>query len=202
VTDSIEEAEDPGIALKSFLARRGRREPPAPSAMATGTSLASRASSDWKLAALGLTLALTCALFPWYIFFNQEQFGIRALEFAGQGNTSASASLTAQPQRIGAPFDAYEVPISQLDLFATGTVSPDAGTAVPLSDQPFPADEAAEYRLVHVANGRAMIEDADGIWIVQLGSILPDNSRLTGIERRGDSWALVTSEKKVVELSR
>ena len=35
------------------------------------------------LAALGVVLAMICALFPWYIFFNQEQFGPPAMKFEG-----------------------------------------------------------------------------------------------------------------------
>ncbi|TPO11857.1 hypothetical protein FJ980_04530, partial [Mesorhizobium sp. B1-1-5] len=36
--------------------------------------------SDFVIAALGITLGLICALFPWYIFFNQEQFGVQAIK--------------------------------------------------------------------------------------------------------------------------
>lgn len=199
-TEKLDEVEDPGKALRSFILRMTRREPPAPTRMVTGTSPASRTSGDWKVAALGLTLALTCALFPWYIFFNQEQFGVRALEFSGQGTTGDAVAFSAQPQRIGAPISAEEVPISQLDLFSTGTVGNETGVTVSAADQPFPAD-LVEYRLVHVANGRAMIEDADGIWIVQVGSVLPDSSRVASIEKRDGNWAIVTSSDRVVAIA-
>jgi hypothetical protein len=160
-----------------------------------------RKSGDWLIAAMGLALGVTCALFPWYIFFNQEKFGVRALQFSGSGNVTAATSLAAQPQRIGAPISADEVPISQLDLFTTAGVAKDSPPAVAaLHDQPFPAD-VVEYRLVHVANGRAMIEDKDGLWIVQVGSILPDSSRVMSLEKREGKWALVTSGDKIVPLA-
>ena len=41
--------------------------------------------SDLTVAALGVTLGLICALFPWYIFFNPEEFGVRAMKFGGSG---------------------------------------------------------------------------------------------------------------------
>src|SRR6266568_2947280 len=44
--------------------------------------------SDFVVAALGITLGLICALFPWYIFFNQEQFGVQAIKFGGSGSNS------------------------------------------------------------------------------------------------------------------
>ena len=47
--------------------------------------------SDFVIAALGVTLGLICALFPWYIFFNQEQFGVRAIKFGGTGTNSGRA---------------------------------------------------------------------------------------------------------------
>lgn len=161
--------------------------------------------SDVMLASLGITLGLICALFPWYIFFNQEQFGVRAMKFSGQsGPVSGPISLGDQPQRVGAPMSVDDIPTLQLDLFATGTVGgsgdDDGQTAKTVEDQPFPFEDP-QYRLVHVANGRAMIEDDAGLFVVQRGSRLPDNSRVASIEQRDGKWVLVTSTDKVVTLS-
>lgn len=161
--------------------------------------------SDFMLANLGITLGLICALFPWYIFFNQEQFGVRAMKFSGQsGPVSGPISLGDQPQRVGAPMSVDDIPTLQLDLFATGTVGgsgdDDGQTAKTVEDQPFPFEEP-QYRLVHVANGRAMIEDDAGLFVVQRGSRLPDNSRVASIEQRDGKWVLVTSTDKVVTLT-
>ena len=43
-----------------------------------------------------------------------------------------------------------------------------------------------------IANGRAMIEDDTGLFIVQRGSILPDTSRVAAIEERDGRPVLVT----------
>lgn len=158
---------------------------------------------DFVIAGLGITLGLVCALFPWYIFFNPDQFGIQALQFGGgdgKGTRRAVASIshTLPPTdaltETGAPFD-------KLDFFPTGTLpgKQDARSAAP--NQPFPAEDLP-YRLVHVMNGRALIEDEAGLWVVQSGAILPDSSRVASIEQRGGNWVLVTSKEKVVELSR
>src|SRR4051812_42622692 len=140
------------------------------SRLVTGTSQAAsegKKTSDLTIAALGITLALICALFPWYIFLNPDSFGVRPMKFEG-GGTPVSGPVGAgpQPQRVGAPMDSPPVPMEDPDLSATGT-PPDkpAGEyrANPpgVKQQPFPA-EVAEFRLVHVANGRAMIEDDAG----------------------------------------
>ena len=98
-----------------------------------------------------------------------------------------------------------DVPIMQLDLFSTGTLpdkTEDGGSGTRARPRPaaFPADDA-QFRLVHVANGRAMIEDDTGLWVVQPGSMLPDSSRVAGIEKRDGKWVLVTSTDRVVELT-
>jgi hypothetical protein len=163
-------------------------------------------ASDLVIAALGIALGLTCAFFPWYIFFNQEKFGIRPMKFEGGGSgASGPVSVGPQPQRIGAPMTVEDVPIMQLDLFSTGALPEDEGgdggkRAPGLDEQPFPGD-VPQFRLVHVANGRAMIQDDAGLWVVQAGSMLPDSSRVAGIEKRDGKWVLVTSTDRVVELT-
>lgn len=161
-------------------------------------------SGDVVVAGIGISLGLVCAFFPWYVFFNQEKFGIQAVEFAGGGTTQTlPENLTYQPTLVGQGFSLEDVPLLELDRIATGTV-PDAADPsigeVPLSEQPFPGDSVPvpDYRVVHVANGRAMIEDEEGLYIVQAGSLLPDKSRVAAIEQRNDSWVVVTSDDKIV----
>jgi hypothetical protein len=164
-------------------------------------------SSDLTIAALGITLGLICALFPWYIFFNQEKFGVRAMKFEGGGVTPSTQSVAEgpPPQRVGAPMSVENLPSMQLDLLATGTLpdkrgESDSPSAPGLDEQPFPVD-IPQFKLVHVANNRAMIEDDAGLWIVQVGSTLPDSSQVESIEKRGGKWVLVTSGNRIVGLT-
>lgn len=153
---------------------------------------------DLIIAALGAALGLTCALFPWYIFFNQEQFGVRAMRLGGQGSNSGRLVAAADP--VVPLRDIVELP-GDIDMFSTATIAADPITDPPGSDeQPYPG-AATEFRLVHVANGRAMIEDDAGLWVVQTGSRLPDSSRVASIENRGGKWILLTSRDQVIELS-
>ncbi len=50
---------------------------------------------------------------------------------------------------------------------------------------------------MHVANGRALIEDKTGMYIVRVGAVLPDNSRLATLEERDGQWVLITSKGQV-----
>lgn len=157
---------------------------------------------DFVIAALGITLGLTCALFPWYIFFNPEKFGVKEFVFEGSKGRLDASEIAYQPQLVGTHFTTGDVPAMELDFIPTATVRPrDDQTPRAATDQPFPSD-LVNFRLVHVANGRAMIEDADGLWVVQPGSRLPDASEVASIEQRAGKWVLVTTHDKVVELAR
>ncbi|MGN6307365.1 MAG: hypothetical protein ACTHNH_21315 [Mesorhizobium sp.] len=159
---------------------------------------------DLVIAGLGVALGLVCALFPWYIFFNQDQFGVQAIRFGGRGGNAGRATVEARPNASGTPVADQEIPDSALDLFSTGTLQPkpeSADAAPDLDQQPFPSD-AATFRLVHIANGRAMIEDDAGLWVVQQGSVLPDSSTVKSIEQRKGRWVLVTSTDRVIEISK
>ncbi|WEX08304.1 hypothetical protein [Chelativorans sp. AA-79] len=162
-------------------------------ALAAGFAVLGR--GDWLLAAGGFALAGACALFPWYIFFNQDQFGVRPLSLSGE-TTAAASGLAEDDASL-----AMEA-MPQLDFFPTGTVpqAPEHQPDTP-PPQPYPGDRQA-FRFIHLENGEAMIEDEDGFWIVRPGSPLPDGSRLARIERRRGTWLLVTSEEGEIALSR
>lgn len=164
-----------------------------------------RRSSDIAMAGLGIALCAVCALFPWYIFFNQNQFGVRAMRFEGKGpGRDALAGAPSKPTRIGATAEwAPESPDLPLDFFPTGTLPQrkhDDSESLPgIAEQPFPGE--VPVRLLHVANGRAMVEDDTGMFLVQRGSILPDNSRVAAIEQRSGKWVIVTTAEHVIEMA-
>jgi hypothetical protein len=157
--------------------------------------------SDLTLAALGVVLGTICAVFPWYIFLNQEKFGVRSFVFDSSRGDNPRAKAAVQPNAVGKAFPDSDVPKLNLDFFPTATLpmADEEVRTVPSSEQPFPAD-LVPYHLVHVANGRAMIEDTDGLWVVQRGSRLPDGSRVVTIEKRNGDWVLKTTRDAVITL--
>jgi hypothetical protein len=157
---------------------------------------------DWLLAAGGVALAAVCAVFPWYIFYNQDQFGVRPLTFSGEQGRNDGSHPMGLPGLVGERMPLALDSFPQIDFTPTGTV-PDAPAFDPadIPEQPYPGD-LRHFRLIHAENGRAMIEDEDGFWMVQRGSLLPDGSRLARIEQRGSGWVLVTTADTEIPLTR
>ncbi|PLP56954.1 hypothetical protein CYK37_22160 [Mesorhizobium loti] len=159
--------------------------------------------SDFAMAASGVLLGLVCALFPWYIFFNPEQFGVQGIKFGGRGENAGRMMVV--PDGGGTnPMPGQVAALEpNLDMSFTATLQsrPLAPEQAPgVEEQPYPV-EAVAFRLVHIANGRAMIEDNSGLWVVQTGSTLPDSSRVKSIEQRSGKWVLVTNTDRVLEIS-
>jgi hypothetical protein len=161
-----------------------------------------RGLGDRLLVMAGVTLAAFAAFFPWYVFLHPKEFSVPPLWEGDQrdlpdarGRDVMSVSPTAMTDKDD------DSPERDLDPVKTATV-PNLGTekktgATPedLLDQPLPAPTG--FRLMHVANGRALVEDASGMYIVRVGSILPDNSRLATLEQRDGEWVIVTSNGDV-----
>ncbi len=163
-------------------------------------------SGDRVLSIVGFVLATAAAFFPWYVFFNQESFGIAPMgyrdtrdlpETAGRSVVVVSP-LAIPDEKDGSPERTPFDPITTAtvpNLEDSARRATDAGNPDP--DQTFPG--RAKYRLLHVANGRALIEDRSGMYIVRIGSILPDNSRLATLEQRDGKWVIVTSNGEVIQ---
>lgn len=145
-------------------------------------------------------LAVAAALFPWYVFLNQEKFGVSVAGWEQLRNVRSFRHrdvVEVPPMAIARAPDTLDV---QPDLLVTATVpkaGPDDDAAGLGTAQPFPGRSG--FRLLHVANGRAMIEDGNGMYIVQTGSILPDNSRLAAMTQKNGKWVIVTSTGETYE---
>ena len=158
--------------------------------------------TDRALTSLGLLLAGASALFPWYVFLNQDKFGIHVAE----GDRSrdlpdwpARNVFSVSPLAMVNKKDPQTKP-ELPDPLTTATIS-DIGRDEPKGEaaeaQPLPGKSA--FRLLHVANGRALIEDPSGMYVVRVGSVLPDNSRLAALEQRDGKWVIVTSSGEVYQ---
>lgn len=155
--------------------------------------------SDRILAGTGVALACAAGLFPWYVFFHQDQFGplrngwglTRDLP---DGPARNVFSVSPQAMVNSHPGGTTEVVPSAVDPVVTATVSqigPEDPSNETLPQQPFPGQSG--FHLLHVVNGRALIEDRSGMYMVQIGSILPDNSKVATIEQRDGKWVVISS---------
>lgn len=163
--------------------------------------------SDAVLTGVGIGIGIASFTFPWYVFMNQERFGVAALRFdSADGQTSdlSGPFYTPRVRWNPQPLTEEEIMALQIDLLPTGTVRgrdvPPAGDGT--GGVPVRPVSAPAFSLVHVANGRAMIRDANGLWVVERGSVLPDSSRVVAIEQRNGTWVLRTSADAVIELTR
>jgi hypothetical protein len=160
---------------------------------------------DLTVAALGITIGLTAAIFPWYVFFNQDKFGVRAMRFEGQNGNGREARMPADlpfpEELVERPVQRGLVPLLELDRISTGNVADDRQSdTIPVAEQPFPgADKLpARFEIVHIENGRVMVADDSGVWLARIGSRLPDASKVTSIERRDGKWVVVTDRDQVL----
>jgi hypothetical protein len=159
-------------------------------------------TTDKVIAGSGVLLAAMAAFFPWYVFLNPDKFSVPVL---WEGNTRDLPETAAREVMSVSPAamidDDNEPARGELDPLLTATVSglgkeKELGAPIETGlNQPLPV--ATGFRLMHVANGRALIEDASGMYIVRVGSILPDNSRLATLEQREGAWVIVTSNGDV-----
>ncbi|MBX3531282.1 MAG: hypothetical protein KF849_11790 [Rhizobiaceae bacterium] len=171
-----------------------------------GSGTSEERRGDITLAALGITLGLTAAIFPWYVFFNQDQFGIRAMRFEGNGEGGPAGRMPADlpfpTELVERPTERGLIPLLEVDRFSTGNVRTDDNPtgSVPVAQQPFPGAEkpAARFEIVHIENGRVMVADDGGIWLARVGSRLPDTSKIASIERRDGKLVVVTDGGQVI----
>ncbi|KQR77750.1 flagellar protein [Rhizobium sp. Leaf384] len=159
---------------------------------------------DKALAGTGIALAGLAMFFPWYAFLHQEKFALPAL---WNGATRDLPQKIGTPGMASAPEAAPSEPARSLaaetqaavDQLVTATVPAQPSRSgepdEPMLDQPFPG--SSTFKLVHVAGGRALIEDVSGMYVVRVGSPLPDNSRLATLEERDGTWVMITSRGDV-----
>jgi hypothetical protein len=151
-----------------------------------------------------ILVAVAAAALPWYVFLNPEKFGINgagweALRNLPQGHGGGVNAVIPHEQQQAA--DSEQPLEDQFDPIVTATVpklGPESETGAELLEQqPFPG--GTRFRLLHVANGRALIEDKSGMFMVQIGSILPDNSRLVRLQRTRGRWEIITSAGEIYQ---
>lgn len=176
--------------------KNGRKLPSHPASREEG-----RGSNDLLLKSGAVVLAGAAVVFPWYVFLHQDQFGVSVAgwEQLRDAHGFRQRDLVEVPPMSIARRAPEESETT--DKLTTATVARAGDIGEGRDDgaleQPFPGRSG--FRLLHVANGRAMIEDAAGMYIVQIGSILPDNSKLAALTQKNGKWVIVTSTGQFYE---
>ncbi|NRP71685.1 hypothetical protein ILFOPFJJ_02573 [Ensifer psoraleae] len=159
---------------------------------------------DKVLGATGLAMAACATFFPWYAVFHQEEFSMPPLWESATRDVPERAGRANVPASPLAMKDMDDKTLATVDRLTTATVpglghEPAVGEGELKAAPAQPLPERSGFKLMHIANGRALIEDRGGVYIVRIGSILPDNSRLATFEQRDGRWVLITSKGEVYE---
>jgi len=158
-------------------------------------------TADRMIGWSGAALALVAAFFPWYVFLNEDKFGleyIRQITSRDLPERAGKAVVVASPSGIGDRDNNTVLPKPE-DQIITGTVpvaAKEDNREASIPDQPFPSAPRV-FRLLHVVKGQAMIEDRTGIYVVRQGDSLPDLSKVTSLEERDGKWVIVTDKGTV-----
>lgn len=162
-------------------------------------------TSDRFLGWSGVALAVTAAFFPWYVFLNEDKFGIdiaRSIFSRDLPEWTGRVKVNPSPAAIGDSDDGEALPRPEEEIITATTPTEEAAPADTAGDgeldQPFPS-EPNEFHLLHASGGKAMIEDKNGIYIVTKGSMLPDLSRVANLEQRDGEWVLITDKGDVYD---
>ena len=143
----------------------------------------------------GAVIALMAAFFPWYVFVNEDKFGLEALRAMVSSDPAVPSRRSTLDNSNGIPGRKTVNLIPNADDIVTGTVpaveTPTAESDQELPAQPFPA-APRNFRLLKVIKDQAMIEDATGIYVVRKGDVLPDRTKVADLEQRDGKWVLVT----------
>lgn len=166
---------------------------------------------DILLTLAGLGLAASSAFLPWYVFLNQEKFTVQRFAYTQEnqgaggwpGRMFVNEKNTALEGMGNTDRSMLEL---EPDMLTTASIEEDeepTPTARPSSEQtsnisqPFPAKRS--FKLIHVADNRALIQDISGLYVVKVGSVLPDNSTLSKLERTENGWLMITSEGDILQ---
>lgn len=159
--------------------------------------------ADYVLSAIGLCLGTFAALFPWHVYLHPESYGPPRMTFSRGGVIPAeeiAAQAPADPGDPSGPLSDLRTASrvartpSGLDPVTTGKVDRNAIRTVS-TDQPYPGNGKA-FKVLAVDGARALVGDADGVYLVRAKSRLPDDTIAEEFREDDEGWYIVTSGGK------
>ena len=169
---------------------------------------------DFGLGLVGVAMAGLSAYLPYYVYFNESQFGPPEMQFTGRIDYGEPVILepgeeTRTPLFPG--FSEAEQVFQNVDPIAVGSIQNDDSPIPRLRPavRPRPpteqfvkhSPELIEHEsmvLVFATRGRALVRDGDDILPVAVGSRLPDGSIVKSMMRKQTGWQIVTSNNHVL----
>lgn len=186
------------VAVRAGRPRAMQPSVPAPKGSARRLKIGLSAI-DRAVVTAGVMAAVASASFATYMVatpnHNPVFNGVEHLMIFAQPNRGSMQQLIA---RVPKPADDQGI-----DFTATGTI-PNEGKAPPSPDYTLPAIHSAErvlseFTLRGVSGNSAMVEDADGVYRVEIGSALPGGARVIAIEWRQGRFVVLTTRGVIRE---
>ena len=169
---------------------------------------------DFGLGLVGVAMAGLSSYLPYYVYFNESEFGPPEMQFTGRIDYGELQILEPGEETrtpLFREFAEAEQVFQPVDPIVVGSIQNDVSTIPRLRPavrpRP-PAEQLAKFSpdliehesmvLVFATRGRALVRDGGDILPVAVGSRLPDGSTVQSMTRKGTGWQIVTSNNHVL----
>ena len=172
---------------------------------------------DLGLGVVGLALAGISSYLPYYVYFNESEFGPPTMQFTGRIDYEAPVIVERARETRRALFTedlVVKFDAQEIDPLVTGSIQPNEGGIPRLRPRVRPRPSLEQFddlqtelidheslELVFATRGRALIRDGDDILPIAVGSRLPDGSTVKSLLRKKNGWQVVTSNNHVLKPS-
>jgi len=163
-------------------------------------------AADYILSVIGLCLGTFAALFPWHVYLHPESYGPPRMTFSRGGvipreeivaQVPLEASQPASSPSEVRPASAAVKPPARVDPVTTGKVDRSTIRTVDIDPQPYPGN-GKSFTVLAVDGARALVGDADGVYLVRVDTRLPDDTTAVDFRQDKQGWYIVTSAGKTL----
>ncbi len=163
-------------------------------------------AADYILSVIGLCLGTAAALFPWHVYLHPEDYGPPRMTFSRGGVIPREEILAQVPVGPGEPASSLsevrtatgiENPPVRVDPVTTGKVDRSTIRAIDIDSQPYPGN-GKSFTVLAVDGARALVGDADGVYLVRVDTRLPDDTTAVDFRQDERGWYIVTSAGKTL----
>lgn len=154
---------------------------------------------DYILGAFVTTITLAAVIFPWHAYNFPDQYGRPQMAFSNTLNgldlSQIDGSQTAFDLSLGEFVPTFDDGIDEITT--AGVQRAEIADANARRD----AVTTDDFGLIAVDERRALIESADGIYLVGPYSVLPDGSKVRALRSGQDGDRIVTTRFEIIEPS-
>ena len=169
---------------------------------------------DFGLGLVGVAMAGLSSYLPYYVYFNESEFGPPEMQFTGRIDYGEPVILEPGEETrtpLFREFAEAEQVFQNVDPIVVGSIQNDDSPIPrlrPVVRSRPPAEQLAKFSpdliehesmvLVFATRGRALVRDGGDILPVAVGSRLPDGSTVRSMTRKQSGWQVVTSNNHVL----